>query len=177
MRSGNRRQTPAPKPEAATPGKPRQKLSEIRCEKIASAREGSPLCGSPQSGKRGAPLRIFLAAKLYLVTSARGAPDMGWISWVDFGFGKGGPLFASHFCGFLHHPQGSICSRLSPRGWCSLAKRLASLLVGTSKSQPPGFSFHHWNAHPFERWPVRIVYCLSNYWLYYLNQVIVQCEN
>src|SRR6267378_6669277 len=72
MRSGNRRETPPLNPKAAMPSKPRQKFSEIRCEKIASAREGSPLCGSPQSGKRGAPLRIFLAARLYLVTSALG---------------------------------------------------------------------------------------------------------
>src|SRR5258707_7562167 len=108
MRSGNRRQTPLSNPTAAMPSKPPQKFSEIRCEKIASPREVSPLCGSPQSGKRGAPLRIFLAAKLYLVTSARCAPDMRWISWVDFGSGKGGPFFASHVCGVLHHPPGSI---------------------------------------------------------------------
>src|SRR6267378_4623290 len=84
MRSGNRRQTPASKPEAATPGKPRQKFSGIRCEKIASPRAVSPLCGSPQSGKRGAPLRIFLAAKLYLVMSGLGDR-------LEVERGRGGP--------------------------------------------------------------------------------------
>jgi hypothetical protein len=72
MRSENLRQTPPLNPKAAMPSKPRLKLSGICYEKIASAREGSPLCESPQSGKRGAPLRIFLAAKLYLVMSALG---------------------------------------------------------------------------------------------------------
>src|SRR5258708_35677685 len=88
-RSGNRRETPLSNPTAATPGKPHRKLSEIRCGKIASAREGSPLCGSPQSGKRGAPLRIFLAAKLYLVMSALGEPDVGWTLPGGLRFWKG----------------------------------------------------------------------------------------